>query len=105
MNKPTLDAYNWRVPITHENPLSAPQSTQAFPITEFKQVIVTNLWAQQRVDTWMIWEVLSVDAEGNGLQHMRFIAQSFTQTAALNSARDYVWTVYRKDIANGDIPF
>jgi len=105
MNTTILPACDWRVPITYENPLSSPMSSQGFPLSEFKQIMVTNTFANQRVDTWMVWEVLSVDADGNGLQHMRFIGQSFTQTAALNVARDYAWIVYRKDIFSGDLPF
>lgn len=105
MNKPDLPAFDWRVSITHENPLSAPMSSQTFPIATNKDILVTNLFAAQRVDTWTVWEVVKESAEIIGSAHMRYITSVFTQTTALNEARAYAWAVYRVDIALGDLPF
>jgi hypothetical protein len=105
MNKPDLAPYNWQVPIGFENPLSAPQSTQEFPIASKKHIAVTNLFSGKRVDTWVVWEVVEEGIAGLSLAHMRFISSSFTQTSALETARMYAWSVYRVDITEGGLPF
>jgi hypothetical protein len=100
-----LQPYDWHVPPTHENPVVAPQSNQMFPISESVGIIVTNMFANQRIDTWAVWEVNMVKLEIAPSQVLRFISSTYTQTQALVNARRYAWVVYRKDIAFADAPF
>lgn len=105
MNKLPLEAYDWHTPRSHENPLSAPMSSQEFPIGENKHLLVTNCFQGLRLDCWMVWEVVTEGPDMIGSSHLRYVDMGFTQTDALIKARNYGWTVYRKDIALADAPF
>lgn len=105
VEKPELQAYNWHIPPTQENPLAAPQSNQMFPISETVGLVVSNMFANQRTDSWMVWQVKTDKLEIAPSQFLMFVNSAYTQTEALNMARQYAWTVYRKDIAFADAPF
>lgn len=105
MNTEQLPPHNWNVPRTHENALSAPMTAIEYPISENRHVIVTNVWSNVRVDTWFIWDVTTEQAGDKAVRHHAFVNCAFTQSQCLKFAREYAWSVYRKDIAFVSDPF
>lgn len=100
-----LPPHNWNVPRTHENALSAPMTAIEYPITPTRHVIVTNTWFGRRVDTWFIWDRTAEKVMDEAAQHYAFVNSAFTQSQCLKLAREYAWSVYRKDIAFASDPF
>lgn len=105
MNTQNLPACDWNVPRSQENPLSCPLSSMEFPISGNKYVNVTNAVASVRFDTWFVFQCTKVEVADSGLAVVLFVAERYTQTDALNAAREYAWLVFKKDIFSDDLPF
>ena len=105
MTHPTLPACDWNVPRSQENPLSCPMSSLVFPISDTKFVSVANVVSNVRFDTWFVFQCTKVEVADTGLNVVLFVAERYTQTDALNAAREYAWLVFKIDIFSNDIPF
>lgn len=100
-----LQPYDWRVPPTQENPIVAYQSSMEFPINETRSIVVANHLGNVRYDVWVVLERTKEELLGTGNLFVMFVNRAYTQTAALDMARHYAWTIYRKDISETQIPF
>lgn len=100
-----LDPFDWKVDPLQENAIVAIQTSDIFTVSQHCDVIVTNHIGRVKYPHWMVLERCKEVVLGSGNLILSFVDKKYSHTDALNTAREYAWTVFRRDIAYPEIPF